>query len=245
MKKVILVIPAIALLTCCSTFRFHKRDKNSGVKSTAQTKSGINSQNIKTASSESVVIAGSEYIPVEGRSGLGTRHELEGSWELDSLNGMLVPGKSNLNIEPQPSLPANTEIRRDSTTTTTKVKDETRSTTTVLIEKTGPAGNKITPPQGSNYHIPAKPSINFFGANETFSGFTGCNKFSGRYTMSGKDTISLRSAAASTKMVCLGDYDEVDFLNTLRRVNSFRTVNDRLELLNGNEVLLVFLRKEN
>jgi heat shock protein HslJ len=244
MKKVILVMPAITLLTCCSTFTFHNRNTNTGVKNSTPSTSAASSGNLDTASSESVVITGTQYLPIEGRSEFGTRHDLEGSWELDSLNGNLVPGKSSLNIEPQPSLPENKELRRDSTTTTTKTNNVTHSTTTVFIEKTGPAGNKITPPQGSNYHIPARPSINFFGANETFSGFTGCNKFSGRYSISGKDTISLQSAAASTKMVCIGDYDEVTFLNTLRRANSYRAVNGRLELLNGNEVLLVFNRKE-
>lgn len=245
MKKTLLLIPAAALLTCCSTFKSNKRAKTTTSTTTYQGRDFPgNFKTLNDTSTDTIIISGTQYIPLEGRSETGTPAGLEGAWELFSINGSLVPGKSNLHVQPIPKIPEGTEVRHDSITSTRIVKGVTHTTTTVLIDKQGTRGNNITPPQGSNYHIPAKPGISFFGANETFSGFTGCNKFSGRYRVAGKDTISLQSAAASTKMVCLGDYDEQEFLNTLKRVNSFKSINGQLELLEGKKVLLVFSKKQ-
>lgn len=248
MKKILLIIPAAALFTYCSSSKTAQHEAVSGRQSTASSQRldfPDHSVNFDSLSTDTVVITGTQYIPIEGRSETGTLADLEGAWELDSLNGTLVPGKSAINVEVlTPTVPEGGEWRHDSTTTTQTVNGVTHTTTTVLIDKMGTPGNKITPPQGSNYHIPAKPSISFFGANETFSGFTGCNRFSGRYAVAGKDSISLQSAAASTKMVCLGDYDEDAFLNTLRRVNTFKAENGKLELLEGDKVILVFSKKQ-
>ncbi|GEO08793.1 hypothetical protein SAE01_12890 [Segetibacter aerophilus] len=215
------------------------RNSSSNTTDPLSTKRGSNE-----ASNDTFVITGSQYIPIEGRSETGTNAHLEGAWELDSINGSLVPGRSNINVEVLTSkLPEGIEIRHDSTTSTKTIKGVTHTTTTVLVDKMGSRGNNITPPQGANYHIPAKPGISFFGSNETVSGFTGCNKFSGRYSISAKNMISLRNVAASTKMVCIGDYDENAFLNALRDVDSFRLISGRLELLAGKTVVLVFNKK--
>lgn len=244
MKKILLTIPAAALLTYCTSSK-----KSSGTISTANGGTASQRFNLPDRSdvagspSDTVFISGTQYIPLEGRSETGTRAELEGSWVLDSLNGASIPGRSNINVEVPPKTGDGSEWKRDSVTTTEKVNGVTETVTMVNMERMTTPGNKITPPQRESYHIPAKPSINFFGANETFSGFTGCNRYSGRYAVGGKDTISLKGAAASTKMVCLGDYDETAFLNTLRRVNSFKAVNGRLQLSEGDKVLLVFSKK--
>lgn len=248
MKKTLLVIVLVALFCYCSP---SKSARNTAA-STPQTNSTPRRLNLPdnftssdTLSSDTIVITGTEYIPLEGRSETGTRVDLEGAWELDSLNGALVPGKSAINVDiTTPNIPEGGEWRHDSTTTTKVVNGVTHTTTTVLVDRMVTLGNKITPPQGPNYHIPAKPAISFYGANETFSGFTGCNRFSGRYSVAGKDTINLQSAAASTKMVCIGDYDENAFLSTLKRVNSFKAVNGHLQLLSGNQVVLVFSKKQ-
>ncbi|HEX8462968.1 MAG TPA: META domain-containing protein, partial [Segetibacter sp.] len=126
--------------------------------------------------------------------------------------------------------------------TTTNVNGVAYTSTEVEVRRVAPVDKQITPAQGTKMHMPEKPSISFFGVNETFSGFTGCNKYTGRYKING-NKISLNNPAASTKMVCLGNYDEKTFLNTLASVNSFRSQNGQLELLNGEEVLLVFTKK--
>lgn len=246
MKKILLILPAAALLTYCSTFKSNHGAKTS-TPGTASHRLNLpdNTKAIDTLSTDTVIITGTQYMPIEGRSETGTPVDLEGAWELVSMNGAPIPGRSNINVDiTTKKIPEGTEIRHDSTTSTQTINGVTHTTTTVLVDRMGTSGNKITPPQGANYHVPAKPSINFYGSNETFSGFTGCNRFSGRYALTGKDTISLQSAAASTKMVCIGDYDEDAFLNTLKRVNSFKAENNQLELKEGNNVLLVFSKKQ-
>ena len=195
-----------------------------------------NSQAKKNDSQDTSV--GSEYIPVEGRSENGVPKELQGTWLLASG---IKKTKPNVDLNTKKLAPG-TEFRRDSVTRTTTVNGETRTTTEVNIERMGTPEKQITPPQKDNMHKAEKPSISFYGLNETFSGFTGCNKYTGRYKITGNKIILL-DGAASTKMVCLGDYDEQEYLNSLKRINSFRANNGTLQLMNGNEVVLTFSRK--
>ncbi|MCW3111568.1 MAG: lipase [Segetibacter sp.] len=192
------------------------------------------SQSVK----ETTDTVSSEYIPVEGRSETGVPKELQGTWVLTSG---IKKTKPNIDLGNKKLAPG-TETRRDSVTRTTTVNGETRTTTEVNIERIATPEKQITPPQKDNMHKAERPSISFYGLNETFSGFTGCNKYSGRYKITGNKIILL-DGAASTKMVCIGEYDEKDFLNTLKKVNSFRTNNGKLELMDGNDVLLAFSRK--
>lgn len=180
----------------------------------------------------------SEYIPVEGHSQTGVPKELQGTWLLTSGVRKTKPNSDFGNKKLAPG----TEFRRDSVTRTTVVNGETRTTTEVNIERMGSPIKQITPPQKDNMHKGEKPSIAFYGLNETFSGFTGCNKYSGRYKITGNKIILL-IGAPSTKMVCIGEYDEQDFLNSVKRVNTFRANNGRLELMDGDNVLLSFARK--
>ncbi|MDQ6814060.1 MAG: META domain-containing protein, partial [Bacteroidota bacterium] len=143
-----------------------------------------------------------EYIPVEGRSVKGVPVELQGTWILASG---IKKTKPNAGIGSRKMAPGS-EIRRDSVTRTTTVNGETHTTTEVNIERMGVPQKQITPRQKDNMHQAEKPSISFYGLNETFSGFTGCNKYSGRYKLLGKRLILL-DGAASTKMVCMGEYD--------------------------------------
>ena len=178
------------------------------------------------------------YIPVEGHSKTGLPKELQGSWILISGIKKSVPAVDLTNKKLIPG----TETRRDSATTTTTINGVTHTTTEVEIQRIATTEKQITPLQKSKMHQAEKPGISFYGLNETFSGFTGCNKYSGRYSIHG-NRITLRGASASTKMVCLGEYDEKDFLSTLKSVNAYRSNNGKLELLNGSQVLLVFARK--
>lgn len=165
------------------------------------------------------------YLPLYGRRESGVDREIEGTWELDSMEGYTVKGDVNNKLDSLEKLKLS-RVTKDGVS---------------FSFSTDP---KITPPQGSRYHIPDKPTISFYGSNETFSGFTGCNRFSGRYEMPDSSTILLKTAAPSTRMVCIGDYDEDVFIAHLHRVDKFRGQDDRLELLEGDKVIMTFVRKE-
>jgi len=239
MKRIIVLITLASGLSYCSSP--HSTDKSNPESASRR----FNQPNNVVRSADSsepagpIRISGAQYIPVEGRRESGILPELEGKWVLQSMGGTNIPSTSSINIPPKTALPGE---RRDSVTRTEKVNGVTQTITEVNIELPGKEEKRITPPQGTNFHIPEKPSINFYGSNETFAGFTGCNKYSGRYLLSGTNSISLQNATASTKMVCIGDYDETAFLNTLRRVNSFKGTSDQLQLMEGDSVLLVFSR---
>jgi len=178
-----------------------------------------------------------EYLPVEGRSETGIPADLQGTWVL--VSGIeKTPSAVGREIKPAPG----TETRRDSVTTTENVNGVTHTTTVVEIDRIGVPDKTVTQPQSNKMHKAEKPGISFYGQNETFSGFTGCNKYSGRYSISGHN-ISLKNATASTQMLCMGDYDEKTYLNTLKKVTAFKTNNGNLELMDGENVLLVFEKK--
>jgi heat shock protein HslJ len=259
MKRILVLIPIVALLSNCGTPR--STHPGSGSPTSRAMKNKPASPDGSTQ--DEVVVTGTQYIPVYGKNEAGVRHELEGAWVLQSMPATLGEGKTNPNnITTGKSLSTvnegkdfngtilsdrmknSKEVKRDSTYTTS---DGVTHTTTIvyLIDQNGNQQRKITPPQSSNptIHVPEKPGINFFGNNETFAGFTGCNKISGRYTLSGANKISFQNAAPSTKMACIGEYDEDAFLTTLRRVNTFRLNNGNLELMEAENVLLVFSKK--
>ena len=223
MKK-LLFIPIAIMIASCGTPK--------------STRTGSSSNAMRTANStesEEVKVTGTEVLPILGRNEFGVRGDLEGSWVLQSS-----PGGSLANNQPAPA-PVKTGV--STTTNTETVNGETRTTTQEVIVREKEA--RITPPQSANpnMHVPEAPSIRFFGSNETVSGFTGCNKFSGRFSQSGANSISFQNVNPSTKMACIGDYDEAAFMNQLRRVNSFRAAGGKLELMNGSDVLLVFSKK--
>jgi heat shock protein HslJ len=193
--------------------------------------------NAQSQKSDTVQIKGEEYIPVEGRG--QTPKSLEGNWILSSGLKATNKAKSKEYYEPK-SVPGeqNSPGNKKKTTTKKGVTTMTSETTTGTIVT---PGKQITPPQGANLHKPEKPQLSFYGLNQTFTGFTGCNRFAGRYSISG-NKINLASENPSTKMVCIGDYDESDFLSKLKRVRSFTATGNRLEL-KGNGVDLIFLRK--
>jgi heat shock protein HslJ len=251
MKSLLVLIPAAALVLSCGTPR--STHPGSANPTTRAMKHGSGS-----GSSEEVTVTGTQYIPINGRNEAGIRADMEGTWVLQSG----VAANNTNNITSGKTLPTNEgskdftgaamsegmknskEVKRDSTTTKTADGGTQTTTTVYLLNNENNQGNKITPPQSANpnIHVPEKPSLRFYGANETFSGFTGCNKISGMYTMKG-NSISFHNAAASTKMACIGEYDENEFLSKLRRVNTFRSTSGQLELLEGDNVLLVFSKK--
>ena len=69
------------------------------------------------------------------------------------------------------------------------------------------------------------------------SGSTGCNKLNGSFQLTGENVIKI-SPLATTKMACMTDNVEPQFLDALSRVNNWRIINDQLLLSDGKIVLL-------
>lgn len=253
MKRIVVLIPIAALLSYCGT----PRKSHPGAEN--PTSRAMRGSGAASSDSDTVTISGTQTLPILGRNEAGVRPDIEGTWVLQSSaiamatnSNNITAGKSLATDESgkeytgriiDETMKGSKEVRRDSSTTKTPDGTTHTSTTVYLINKDA-EGKQITPPQSSNpnVHIPEKPSLRFYGSNETFSGFTGCNKISGRYTMRGT-SISFQNASPSTKMACIGEYDESAFLNTLRRVNTFRSTGGKLELMDGNDVVMVFSRK--
>ena len=210
----------------CKTF-FHSGSKDDGKYNTVKKRvNGFDDfASDKAKSADTFAPVGPRYIPLFGKREAGINPEIAGAWELESLDGYTPKGDV---IKKLDSIAASKLKLKDS-----KGED--------IVYNTDP---KLTPGQGSSYHIPEKPCISFYGANETFSGFSGCNRYSGRYEMSDSNSITLKSAAASTRMVCIGDYDENPFLEALHKVSKFRSTDEQLELMDGDKVILTFTRKK-
>ncbi len=186
---------------------------------------------------DSVIVTGVQKLPILGRSENGVVHDIEGTWELVSVNGNLIAEFGGFDS----ALLKKNVAKADTIVRTEIINGVTRTET--IIERTAYQGKKITPAQSGNYHIPQKPYLSFYGSNETFSGFSGCNKLSGRYKMIGQRNINLEKAALSTRMACIGDYDENLFISLLHDVNGYNIENGQLQFLKGGKTILVFGKK--
>ena len=184
-----------------------------------------------------VIVTGVQKLPILGRSENGVVHDIEGTWELISINGNPIAEFGGFDSD----LLKKNIAKHDTIVHTEVINGVTRTET--IIERPAFQGKKITPAQSSNYHIPQKPYLSFYGSNETFSGFSGCNKLSGRYRMMGQSNINLEKAALSTRMACIGDYDENLFISMLHDVNGFNVENGQLHFLKGGKTILVFGKK--
>lgn len=187
--------------------------------------------------SDTIYIIATQNMIVTGRNEAGVTADLEGRWELYSIDSIPITDSSALHLESIKSLAAEKKI--DSIVTSRVIKGDT----IIEILKERPSVSRITPPQSSNYHIPEKPSLSFFGSNETFTGFTGCNKIAGRFKVVYPNVISFQNAAPSTRMACIGDYDETAFINALHRIKTYKTDGGRLRMFDGEKVVMVFVRQ--
>ncbi len=98
-----------------------------------------------------------------------------------------------------------------------------------LGERTDPMGNGNRP-----------PTLRLESATTRASGFAGCNRFSGPYTLSG-DSLSF-GPLISTKMACAQGNDvEVAYLAALAEVRSF-TATDSVLTLRGSGAPVATLR---
>jgi hypothetical protein len=85
------------------------------------------------------------------------------------------------------------------------------------------------------------PTMTINATRHIFSGNTGCNSMSGSFNFSGNDIQFSRSINTS-KMQC-NDYDEANFLATLKKVDNYAINGDQLELKQGSTLLLTFKRR--
>jgi len=88
-----------------------------------------------------------------------------------------------------------------------------------------------------------KVSILFSKDNSHFAGFSGCNRYSGKYEI--KKGNLLFDNIVSTKMACPeADMSfETNYLNTLNKVNNFAINGDTLFLKNNGRAVLIFIAK--
>ncbi len=92
-------------------------------------------------------------------------------------------------------------------------------------------GQPVTISSGS------QPNLLFFpGKLSTVSGSTGCNKLNGSFELTGGNFIKF-SPLATTKMACMGDNVELNFLAALAKVNNWNIINNQLLLNNGKTVM--------
>jgi len=73
------------------------------------------------------------------------------------------------------------------------------------------------------------PYIGFDMKKGRFTGHTGCNNMSGKFTVTGK-TLRFDSNMITTKMACVG-YNESAFIKSLLRTNGYKFDNGVLVLL--------------
>lgn len=231
----ILILSVIIFITACQTRDITKDPNNPG--STDNSAGGGNRvgrprnpnepRRREKEGSDTMSITWEGTVPVAGRNENGVRKDLEGTWVLESMEGFTFKETSKSMLE---------ELRD-----ARKKAAEEHATERDKDTKIPP----ITPPQGEKLHVPDRPSISFFGQNETFAGFTGCNKFTGRYKQKDSTSINVEKVDQSTRMVCMGEFaeeQEKKYLSYLKDISSFKSTGDRLELLVGGRTVLTYRR---
>lgn len=91
-----------------------------------------------------------------------------------------------------------------------------------------------------NQFVGGIPSLNFMDEGK-ISGFSGCNNFSGNFSLEGTG-IKL-DPGAMTKKICVGT-GEKDFTSALEKVEDLKIVQDKLILLDGTTELMSFVPKK-
>lgn len=86
-----------------------------------------------------------------------------------------------------------------------------------------------------------KPTIAFDARPKQVSGTTGCNSYTGSYSIDGR-TISFGSGFALTKMACEGNGEAV-FIERVRKVNKFFIKDQNTLMLLQDDVALLEFKK--
>lgn len=83
------------------------------------------------------------------------------------------------------------------------------------------------------------PYLEFNKEEMRVSGFAGCNRFMGGFTVAKENGISL-DKLASTKMACMGVDRESEFLAALDKADHYKVKGESLQLLSGKTELMTF-----
>jgi len=133
------------------------------------------------------------------------------------------------------------------TTTTTKKVDDTAvpvssstSADEMDLEGTWELVSLISEPIPFNALYPTvKPTIAFDARPKQVSGTTGCNSYTGSYSLDGKN-VSFGNVMTMTKMACEGNGESI-FVQRLTKTNKFFIKDQKtLMLLQGDVALLEF-----
>ena len=84
--------------------------------------------------------------------------------------------------------------------------------------------------------------LEFLPNDKKFSGFGGCNRINGNYTLSKNSSISF-TEVVSTKMSCPDLAFENTVLATLAHVNRYEISENNMLLKDDNKVLLIYQRR--
>lgn len=106
------------------------------------------------------------------------------------------------------------------------------ATTWVLSQLKGSSINEIDFAQGI-------PNLQML-ADGKLSGFTGCNQFSGTFKL--QDQNIQLDPGAMTRKACPGP-GENHFLEAINKIDQFKLKNQKLQLLQGKDILMEFLPK--
>ncbi|MGS2761221.1 META domain-containing protein [Sinomicrobium sp. M5D2P9] len=87
------------------------------------------------------------------------------------------------------------------------------------------------------------PYLEFDKEEMHVSGFSGCNRLMGGFTVQEENGISL-DKLASTKMACMGVNKESEFMAALDKADHFKVKNKSLRLLSGKTELMTFVATE-
>lgn len=92
-----------------------------------------------------------------------------------------------------------------------------------------------------------KPTMSFLVADKKVSGYSGCNTYSGPFTLDGFN-VDFNGPIVSTKMACQGQGETV-FFNTLKKVTRYAipdsSTNNTLSLLMGDVEMMRLHRLPN
>jgi heat shock protein HslJ len=98
----------------------------------------------------------------------------------------------------------------------------------------------IQRPGGAETAVALEPLYSIqFGADGRFSGQAYCNRHFGQYELRPSGAIAL-TGGASTRMMCLGESIEDEFLKTLGTITNYEILAEKLILSSGGGAKLTF-----
>lgn len=97
---------------------------------------------------------------------------------------------------------------------------------------------KLTELNGTPVNTPRVPTIQFTKEGQRVSGFAGCNRMMGTFTITGE---ALKfSPLAATKMACMDENVETQYLQALTKVSAYSVKDGELSLTDGTAAVAKF-----